>query len=114
MSEEIKKSPKFITYVFTDEEHGSLLTFTQPLLENDPEVDAAPNMRFYLAMFTGDTPEKTFGLAQEYIDKEQEKNKDKIDYEAIAKREELRRDGSFVKFQDGSKIKIIGIEELQK
>jgi hypothetical protein len=108
------KRPNYCTYVFRDEENGSLMTATQKVEGDDADFNLAPNMKFYLKMFPGETKEECFEAGQrwlkEYLSKqsisfEDQRTKDKKFVEAAK--------DSYVKYEDGSIVPIVPQAELE-
>jgi hypothetical protein len=110
MENEEQEYKQFATYIFRDN-YGHLTTFTQPLVENDPEADAAPNMKFYVQMFVADSPVLSLERANRYIHQIQSQG---LTEDEIKRINTPVKENSYLKFQDGTKINIIGVDEMRK
>lgn len=93
---------QFITFVFADETTGSYSTLTKPHENDDPEVDTAPNLRYFVAMFTGNSAEQSMNAALKHIEERQKK--EPIDFKKIKEANRKKAEGSWVSYPDGSKI----------
>lgn len=99
----------YITLVFADEKTGSYSTMTKIYEQDDPELDAAPNMKYFIAMFVGETPEESINLAHLHINNLQ--SKEPINFKKIRELSKKRLDGSWISYPDGSKVLILPKEK---
>lgn len=97
---------KYVTYVFRNSD-GSLTRVTQPLRgEDDPEANYAPNTKFYVAMFEGKSVDESINKAQAYINdlhnrKTEQAKKGDFSHTVV------KGNGSYVKFPDGTQIRLV-------
>ena len=101
----METATQYVTFIFIDDKTDSYTTLTKEYSNEDPEVDAAPNMKCYVGMFIGDKQEDSLKLAHLHISNLQKK--EGVDFKKIRELSKRKTDGSWISYPDGSKIMIL-------